>query len=83
MLSFGEKVPVPFVVHTPVVLPPDTLPFSPTVVVDAQITVFDPALTKAAGTSVSTSESAAGLQPLDGVKVRITLPALTSAALGK
>ena len=72
------NVPVPDVVHCPVVVLPDTLPFNCAVITPPQIGIFTPAFTIGDGMKVITKLSfAAGHCPFGFVvKVSVTDPAL-------
>ena len=81
MVAPGEKLPLPNVDQIPVLLPPLTEPLRVTVLVVAQTKRSVPAFTIGNGTNVIVITSAVGKQ-LFGVSVKVTIPALMSAALG-
>ncbi len=86
MFAFGLKVPVPLVVHTPVVVLPVMLPVNDTLLCILQTGISAPNTTFADGVMLNTmaSETAVHKFPLFPVlvKVSVTVPANTSAALG-
>ena len=69
-------------VHVPVVVPPETLPFKLILTAEEQTVVSFPAFTRVGGVMVNINESATVIQELSGVSVSITLPLVISAALG-
>lgn len=76
----GENVPVPDVLQIPVVVEPVTVPIKATVD-PSQIVRSLPTVTTGTGRICNTFASLIGVQPLFDVNVRVTLPALISAAL--
>ena len=84
VVSLGENVPEPLVVHNPVVDEPDTIPFKLSVRLFAQSEVSGPAIT--VGKSVKTifMVSVSAIQPPLFVEVRIIsrITPTVSAAIG-
>ncbi len=81
VLFDGVNVPLPLVVHTPVVVPPDTEPFSEVTMFDAHTVWSAPALTTGAGVMVTTKLSTAMLQ-LFAVRNSVAPPFAISKPLG-
>ena len=83
-LLLGEKVPVPVVLHTKPVTTAFLVPVTGTVVTSAHLVRFGPALIAGTGVMVTTIWLCVGTQlptPVV-VNVRVTVPAVLSAAEG-
>lgn len=82
MVLFGLNVPLPDVVHTPVVVAPPITPFRFASGLFAQVNRSAPAYTNGASVMVIVIVEATGLHPLVAVNVNVTVPANVSAADG-
>ena len=69
-------------VHVPVIVPPETIPFNRIFVTDEQTVVSVPALTIVGGVIVNVNESDNGRHEFSGVSIKYTPPPEISAALG-